>query len=405
MSDLSVLHILDHSLPLISGYSIRSRDILVAQKAQRLRVAALTGARHRAVGPPVEMLDGVVHYRHPTTEIGRRGPGILNLWREVRALADHIVRIARAVQPHVLHAHSPALNGLAAAIAARRLGLPLVYEVRAFWEDAAVANGQTQAGSLRYWFTRALESYVLRRADGVVAICDGLAQDIAARGIADKKLQIVPNGTGRHLPCDPHDQRMIAQELGLGNADVLAFIGSFYAYEGVADLIAAMPLIVAAHPKAALVLVGGGPEAGRLRAAAAASPVADRIHILSAVPPEAVGRYYALATLLVYPRRALRLTHCVTPLKPLEALGMGKAVALSDVGGHRDLVKNDKIAFFFPAANPAALADAIIAALGDPAERNRRASGGQAYVAAHHDWRQLVRRYDPVYHRLATSSA
>ena len=73
-----------------------------------------------------------------------------------------------------LHAHSPALNGLAALRASQRLGVPLVYEIRAFWEDASVGNGTGTEGSAKYRLTRALENHVVRHADHVAVICEGL---------------------------------------------------------------------------------------------------------------------------------------------------------------------------------------------------------------------------------------
>ena len=70
----------------------------------------------------------------------------------------------------IIYAHSPALCGLAGLQAARKRGLPFVYEVRAFWEDAAVDQKRTSVTSLRYRLTRGLESYVAKQADAVSAI-------------------------------------------------------------------------------------------------------------------------------------------------------------------------------------------------------------------------------------------
>ncbi|WP_218275601.1 glycosyltransferase, partial [Pseudomonas sp. MPR-R2A5] len=85
----------------------------------------------------------------------------------------------------------------------------------------------------------------------------------------------------------------MAESLGLRDAEVIGFIGSFYDYEGLDDLIAAMPTLVAARRKAHLVLVGGGPMEKALRAQAAASPVAAQIHFIGRVPHTEVDRYYS----------------------------------------------------------------------------------------------------------------
>lgn len=397
----AILHILDHSLPIISGYSIRSRDILTAQSHLGWRVAAVTGPRHAPSASAVDLQDGIDHYRMSLPGSPRTGAGLGQIWAEIRGFANHIETVARQTRPDILHAHSPALCGVAAAIAARRLGLPLVYEVRAFWEDAAIANGQSSRVSPRYWLARGLESWVFAQADAIIAICAGLAGDIRARGVAEDKITIIPNGVRADIQPAPLQQTGQAAELGLSNCDVLAFIGSLYAYEGVGDLIAAMPDIVAQHPRAALLIIGDGPEAGRVRRACTQSPVAAHIHMLGAVRPEEVGRYYGLAQLMVYPRRSLRLTELVTPLKPLEAMAMGKAVALSAVGGHHQLVGAGEAAFSFPPENPRALAATLVLALQDPAACHARAVAGQAHVAAHHAWQVNVHHYHPVYHRFA----
>lgn len=397
MLDLSILHILDHSLPILSGYSIRSRDILAAQAARGWTVHALTGARHRQDGFACASVNGIPHYRM-TSAPPRRG----RLGQEVVALVRHILAVAKVTRPDILHVHSPPVTGLAAAIAARLLGLPLVYEVRAFWEDAAVANGQTEFLSLRYRVTRALEGRVLAWADAIIALCPGLATDMRARGIPPEKITLVPNGVPRSAFASLPPDRHLAEALGLADADILAFAGSLYAYEGVADLMAAMPLLVAQHPRATLLILGDGPEAGALRAAARTSPVAAHIRMMGAVPPEAVDAYYALAQLMVYPRRSLRLTELVTPLKPIEAMAKAKPVVLSDIGGHRDLLCQKDIGIFVPPSDPVALATRLAQMLADAPLRQMAAQAGQAYVAAHHDWTRLVDHYEAVYHRLAT---
>ena len=186
-----VLHVLDHSLPLHSGYTFRTRAIMKAQAAQGLEVCGITGFRHTAVGPTVEEVDGLQFHR---TLGVPSGPAGMREWREVGAHAQAIVRLAGEWRPDVLHAHSPALSGMAGLKAARALGLPLVYEIRAFWEDAAVGNGTGRAGSLRYRVTRELENHVIAGAEAVMTICHGLRDDIVARGFPGERIGVMPNG-------------------------------------------------------------------------------------------------------------------------------------------------------------------------------------------------------------------
>ena len=399
-----VLHILDHSLPLHSGYTFRTRAILRAQAALGLEVRGVSGLRHEA---PTEAQQPAIHddlafYRTPGAADGPPG---WREWREIAALSNRIEAIARAWRPDVLHAHSPALCGLAGLRAARRLGIPFVYEIRAFWEDAAVGNGTGQEGSLRYFLTRQLENRAVAGADAVVTICSGLRDDLIARGYDGDRISIVPNGVDLAMFGDPPaPEPALAHELGLGAKDsrgpVIGFIGSFYPYEGLDDLIAAMTPIVALHPDAKLLLVGGGPAEADLRAQAEASSVAHAIRFVGRVPHTQVERYYALTDVLCYPRKMMRLTDLVTPLKPLEAMAQGKLVAASDVGGHRELIVDGVTGTLFAPDSPQALAAALSGLFANRAGWHTRRETARSFVRASHDWAVNAERYLRVYQPL-----
>ncbi|WP_421839634.1 TIGR04063 family PEP-CTERM/XrtA system glycosyltransferase [Novosphingobium sp.] len=401
-----VLHILDHSLPLQSGYTFRTRAILKAQEGLGHEVRGLTGQRHTAAltGEEPETHDALQFYRTPGTPAGPRSrlPG-LSEWQEIGALARRIEGVAHEWRPEILHAHSPALGGLAAVRAGRRLGLPVVYEIRAFWEDAAVGNGTGSEGSLRYRLTRALEDRVVRGANAVVTICEGLRSDLVTRGVPASKITIMPNGVDLALFGQPLERdAAFARSLGLGEGPVIGFLGSFYPYEGLDDLIAAMPMILARQSDARLLLVGGGPAEAALRAQAAASPAAHAIHFIGRVPHHEVDRYYALVDVVCYPRKAMRLTDLVTPLKPLEAMAQGKLVAASAVGGHRELIEDGMTGTLFPPDDPAGLAAAMAALLGDRGMWDARRTVARAFVERAHDWSVNAARYDSVYQTLLT---
>ena len=395
---MRILHVLDHSLPLHSGYTFRTRAIVKAQQAKGWEVACLTGARHSAPGSDPETLNGIDFYRtpHPPAR-----PSPLREWQEIRALSARLDALVTAWKPDQLHVHSPVLNALAALGVAKRRGVPLVYEIRAFWEDAAVGNGTGSEGSARYRLIRMLETRAARQADAVAVICEGLRKDLVARGIEADKIIVAPNGVDMTLFGNPlAPDRDIARKLGLAGADVVGFIGSFYDYEGLDDLIAAMPLLIAKRPKAQLLLVGGGPMEEALKAQAEASPAAERIHFIGRVPHEEVDRYYSLIDVLAYPRKAMRLTELVTPLKPLEAMAQRKLVVASNVGGHRELIEDGVTGSLFPAGDPQALADALDALFANRGKWEQRRDVARRFVERDRNWSSNISRYVPVYQRL-----
>jgi PEP-CTERM/exosortase A-associated glycosyltransferase len=400
---MRILHILDHSLPLHSGYTFRTRAILKALQGLGLEVAGVTGARHAAEAPvedgAEETVDGLHFYRGGGLP---SGVPVLSEIREVRAFATAIERAARDFKPDILHAHSPVLTALAARRAAKRLRLPLVYEIRAFWEDAAVGNGTGREGSLRYRATRALETWAVNKADAVAVICEGLRSDLIARGVSPDKILVSPNGVDLGLFGDPPPpDEALRKSLGLDGAEVVGFIGSFYDYEGIDDLIAAMPALVAARPLAHLLLVGGGPRADALKLQAAASPAAERIHFVGRVPHHEVERYYSLVDILCYPRKKMRLTDLVTPLKPLEAMAQRRLVAASDIGGHRELIRDGETGTLFAPDDPAAIAASLAGLFADRPMWEGRREAGRRFVEAERDWARNARRYLPFYQSLA----
>ncbi|MEG3176008.1 TIGR04063 family PEP-CTERM/XrtA system glycosyltransferase [Sphingomonas sp. RB3P16] len=400
---MRILHLLDHGLPVQSGYTFRTRAILKSQMRMGWSVAAVTGARHGRSELAEEHIDGIDFFRTPAVPAL---PTPLGELREIHAFAKRIAQVVDRFKPDILHAHSPVLDALAGLRVARSHKLPLVYEIRAFWEDAAVGNCTSREGSLQYRATRALETWAVKRADAVAVICEGLRGDLVARGIDPGKLVVSPNGVdlalfGEPLPYDTE----IAESLGLDGAEVIGFIGSFYDYEGLDDLIAAMPALVAARPAARLVLVGGGPMEEALRAQAAASPVAAQIHFVGRVPHTEVDRYYSVIDVLAYPRKAMRLTDLVTPLKPLEAMAQRRLVAASDVGGHRELIRDGDTGTLFAPDNPAALARALAALLADRDSWAGRRERGRAFVEAERNWAVNVARYAPVYQKLTAGNA
>jgi PEP-CTERM/exosortase A-associated glycosyltransferase len=394
-----ILHVLDHSLPLHSGYTFRTRAILKAQAAAGWDVAGITGVRqyqHGLVpGTPSQMIEGLTFHR---TLAEANGPSPLREWREVSLLTDAIIALHEEWPFDLLHAHSPALNGLAAVRASQRLGVPVVYEIRAFWEDAAVGNGNGSEGSARYRLTRALENHVVRHADHIAVICEGLKSDLIARGLAPAKIVVSPNGVDLDLfGSPPPADEALAEQLGLKGREVIGYIGSFYDYEGLDDLVAAMPLM---QNNAHLLLVGGGPMEAELRAQSKSSAAADRIHFVGRVPHEEVERYYSLVDILAYPRKRMRLTELVTPLKPLEAMAQGRLVAASDVGGHKELVRDGDTGTLFSANDPADIARSLDRLLSSRVEWDEMRIRARQFVEEERSWHKNIYRYEPVYHLL-----
>jgi PEP-CTERM/exosortase A-associated glycosyltransferase len=397
---MRILHVLDHSIPLHSGYTFRTLAILREQRRLGWETFHLTSPKHAAPYGPEETVDGWHFYRTPAPT-GPKLPGLAEN-ALMKATQQRLLEVAREVQPHILHAHSPVLNAIPALRVGRELGIPVVYEVRAFWEDAAVDHGTTSEGSLRYRLTRRLETHALRQADHVFTICEGLRKDIAGRGIPADRVTVIPNAVDIEMfePGAAPDDALKAQ-LGLAGCTVIGFIGSFYAYEGLDLLLNALPQILAQRPDVRVLLVGGGPQDAAMRAQAQQLGLADKVVFTGRVPHHEVQTYYDLVDVLAYPRHSMRLTELVTPLKPLEAMAQGRLLVASDVGGHRELIRHGQTGMLFEAGHADALAHVLLDLLAHREQWTSLRSAGRAFVERERNWVASVARYRPAYERLA----
>ncbi|HRH80770.1 MAG TPA: glycosyltransferase, exosortase A system-associated [Thiobacillaceae bacterium] len=399
---MRILHIFDHSLPLHSGYTFRSANILREQHRLGWKTHHLTSPKQLDCLAMEEDVDGLHFYRTPQPSGLLSGLPVANYWALMQATERRLLELATRLKPDLLHAHSPVLNAIPAIRVGRRLGIPVVYEIRAFWEDAAVDHGTQTEGGLRYRATRALETWAVRRADHVITICQGLREDLIARGIPSDKIGVVPNAVDAEAfsqggPADPE----LRTRLGLTGKRVVGFIGSFYAYEGLDLLIGTLPRLLELDRDIRVLLVGGGPQETNLKAQAQALGVADKVLFTGRVPHAQVGQYYDQIDLLAYPRQPMRLTNLVTPLKPLEAMAQGRLFIASDVGGHKELIEDGRTGLLFRAGDGRDLADKVVAAFNLPAGGEELRRSARRFVEEERTWVRSVARYQDIYGRLS----
>ena len=387
-----ILHVLDHALPELSGYSIRSHNLLRALCDHGIPVLALAPSA-AADRSREETLDGVPYLRSASrSSVG--GP----LERMIASYCE-VHRQLRGRPVALVHAHSPVRTGLPAFSAARRAGVPFVYELRGLWEESAVQRRRMTRRSAAYQLSRLLETWLMRRVDGLTAISHGLIAEAQRRGVAARRIVHVPNGVDAETfrPRLP-DAELTARH-GLGGSIVFAFIGFFFAYEGVERLVRVWPRVRDRVPNACLLLVGDGDEQPALQAQVRRLGPAANVVMAGQVPHADIPRYYSLADVVVYPRQRARSTELTTPLRPLEAMAMGKPVVASDLGGLREIVQHGRTGLLVAADDDAALAAALTELALDA---NRRARLGEQArrFAAEERWTRLADVYAATYARL-----
>ncbi|MDZ4091195.1 MAG: glycosyltransferase [Arthrobacter sp.] len=367
---------------LIAGLSARAEDVIVvarpgypwdsatdvtAPKPQRLE-RNIAGAPHIFNPGPDLSSDRLDHY-------------LMNA-------ADVYVREAQRNRVAVIHAASNHVTALPALLAARRLGLPFVYEVRGIWEITELSNKPWWAQSDRYRLAVKLETLVVEQADQVLAITDQVRDELVRRGATRSKIGLLPNSVDPHKFKPMPPVRALRDKLGLPEESiVIGYAGSLVAYEGIGDLLAATKTLLDRELDVRLVVVGDGKQLPELKKVARELGVDGHVVFTGRVPAKTVADYISVFDIMPCPRRRFPVTEMVSPLKPLEAMASGKAVVLSDLGPSRDLAgEGQQRALLCQPGDPDSLADVLARLVADPELRTGMGRRARLWTLEHRTW-------------------
>ena len=397
----SVLHVVTNALPEVqAGYTIRTQGILAAQRVSGIdaHVATppgfpVTQGHLRAAAEVV--VDGVPYHRHLP-----RDPRELGLGRPddtLEAYAAHLHEWARDHGVDLLHVHSGHVNAQAALVAGERLGVPVVYEVRGFLEETWRSRGGRRDSDFHRW-TRETETRCMDLASAVVTLSESMRADIVARGVDPGSVQVVGNCVPDAYLTDPVDAVRTRALLGIPEtAVVVGSVSTVNGYEGLDLLVEAAGLLD--DPDLVVLVVGNGPEHDRLARRAdelRARGMRSRVILHGRVPHGAAREFHAALDVFCAPRRATPVTELVPPLKPVEAMALGRPVVASDLPPLRELVGADR-GVLVPPGDAGALAGALASLAGDPDGRARLGTRAREHVAAHRTWSAAAAAYRDIY--------
>ncbi|MGO1257379.1 MAG: glycosyltransferase [Brachybacterium sp.] len=388
-----------HSTPVFNsnGYSTRTRGVAngFREADVDVRVVARAGYPwdHRtdvpkpAIARTVRRLDDVDYVHLPGSGLGR-----VPLDHYLIEAADAFTREALLQRPEVIQSASNYRTALPALIAARRLGVPFVYEVRGFWEMSQAAAVPGWDRSEQFRTIAALETLVAEEADHVLAITRQVKDDLVARGIPGAKISIAPNAVDvdEFAPL-PKDVVFAAAQKIRTDVPVIGFAGSMVSYEGLATLLEASALLTERGTDHQVVLAGSGPEEVSLRA------LRDRrglqnVTFLGRLPMTDMPRLLSTFDIVPLPRLSLPVTEMVSPLKPLEAFAAMKAVLFSDVAPHRDLAgAHQERGTLFAAGDPESLAVQLQALIADADLRRDLGRAARLWTLDKRSWPRIAR--------------
>jgi len=374
-------------------------------------IAALVAVPFVVVGVLVMVLARAL----PGTARLRSGIDWLVRWRSSTEEWDRAAATA-APGADVFHGHD--LNALHAAVLARaRVGGALVYDSHEIFLESG--SHATRPGWARSIFRRREAAWV-GEADALVTVNDALARELGERYLPRRVVVVhncpprpgpTPEASGllADAPGPPPAPGPLRTALGIGADVPLAlYHGGFSKHRGLEELVAAaaLPILDGTH----VVFLGYGSQAAELRALAAASPVADRVHVLSAVSPDVLIDWVRDADVAVMPIQDSTLNHRLsTPNKLFEALAAGVPIVASDLPELRRIVMEDPagpLGVLCDPTDPASIAASIADLLGRPMDE--RAALRERCLGAARDrwnWETESARLVELYADLAASTA
>ncbi|GAA4868611.1 hypothetical protein GCM10025788_02250 [Serinicoccus chungangensis] len=402
------LYCVHNSLPHHSaGYATRTQGLLSSLRAHGWDVTGVT-----RLGYPQDMpgfqdtkesavhVDGVDYLRLSDSQILEpKNP----LQRYVSRYAASLTELAEQQRPFVLHAASNHWNGLSVVEAAHALGLPSVYEVRGLWEVTRASRNPELADSDMFRFMSRMETDAARQATRVLAITGALRDELVRRGVDEDKIVLVPNGvdTTRFVPRSRNEA--LAAELGLAGRTVIGYVGSILNYEGIDLLIDAAATLRSERRDVGFLLVGDGAELSEYQERVEREGLADTVIFTGRVPHEQVEDYYSVIDIAPFPRMPLPVCEMVSPLKPFEAMAMGKSVVVSDVAALTEIVDDGRTGLVHRKGDADSLTHALRSLVDDPGLREQLADEGLGWVRQHRDWRALAPLVSEVYEELGGS--
>lgn len=411
-------------MPSIYGSSLRSRDILYSQKEIGLEPIAITSPFQEGLedNSKKDIIDGIVYFRTSNNNkeeaASEKGAPFLvkvkKLFR-IFSFVKSLDSLIKEEKPDILHAHATFFCGIAAFKAAKKHGIPYVYEVRSLWEERALQRNKNMLTKLSTSSLRFLETKAMLLADHVVVINQNLYDNIVARGIDKRKVSIIPNAVNstyiqkltENLTTSTNSSKK-EENFFKSNPITLGYIGTVSPIEGLDLLIKAVEKVNNATGREHFILkiFGNGIMLQELKSFVAKNDFKST-HFMGSLEPQRIPEAYNEIDIIVNPRIKSKLTDSVTPLKPLEAMAYRKLVIGSDVGGIKELVKDKETGLLFEADKPSSLYDLLIfIAQHYPNEiTSTIIENGQAFVKKNRSWLSNAKKYKAVYQDILSATS
>ncbi|WP_237210164.1 glycosyltransferase family 4 protein [Rothia nasimurium] len=411
--ELRVLHLLTNSLPATqSGYTLRTHRLLGALAQRGIQLAA-----HTRIGYPVMVgsltagdtaqVGSVTYRRYLPWKLASTATERLEQW------ATHLARTYDRQPPQLIHTTTHFHNALVAQALAERWGVPWIYEVRGVLEETWLSKQPEHlraaaARSERFLLTRARETQMMKAASQVLTLSETMKKSLIERGVAEGRVTVVPNSVDSSLLEQNLSPREARAQLGLPEGGFwVGSVSSLVPYEGFDTLLRALVHLRDRGLDARLLLAGDGTDRVRLERLAQSLGVADYTVFLGRIAPELTPFAHQALDVFVVPRTNDEVCRTVTPLKPIEAMAIGRPVVVSDLPPLADLVcpeGQQPAGRVAQAEDPASFAQALLLLAENPDARARLSAQGRELARAR-TWEKQAAIVEEIYNGLLTDGA
>lgn len=402
IQEKKVLHVLNTSMPYLSnGYSTRSNYILEAQKSHGISLIALTRP-----GFPndfkkklnfsgeyfKENYKGIDYYRTLPNLFMR----LTTFSEYVEKYANVIAEVARKEKISIIQGTSNYVNGYAALMAAKEIGVPFVYEVRGFWELTSVSKNEKFKGSEEFRLAQEVETFICQNADKVVVISEGLKNELIRRGIDKKKIIIIPNGVNLEKFKVTEINKKFKKLYKKDNVFIIGYIGSIVKYEGLERIIKSLKYLKSQGVRdIRFIVAGDGSYKEELELLSIQFGLKNEVKFLGKISHDEVSDLYSIFDLCIFPRIDSEVTRMVTPLKPLEAMAQEKIVLASNLDAMREIVKEGVNGLIF--SNDEELSNMIREIKESKKSYESLSKNSRRWVSENRNWKIISKQYLKVY--------
>lgn len=401
-----ILYLLHNRLPYNSGgYATRAHGLLTSIKEKwnisgvsRLGYPQDLKGQDCVEYTPYHQIDNIIYY---SLKSDGNGYGEIPMSDYIDEYSKELFILCNRERPGIIHAASNYMNGLAANNVARRLGIKSVYEVRGLWEITRISREPEWNNTEHYSMIARLEAQAAKDADAVFTLTNALKNELISRGVAAEKIHLLPNGvdSSRFIPKERNNE--LALKLGIDNKVVIGFLGSVVQYEGVEYIIQAASILKkkGIH-NFAVIIVGDGAVLDNVKSITSDLNMNDYVRFTGRVPHDEIEDYYSVVDICPLPRKGLPVCEMVSPLKPFEAMAMGKVVVSSDVAALAEIVNDGVTGLLHRKDDPEDLARKIEQLIVDPELRTSLGLAAREWVVEERDWKVIAKRVDNVYRNL-----